>query len=168
MARSVPLRGSRRRSPVAQFLVVRPQAHPMFNRIKSIFGKDKPQPVEFHDAEFGVLTAEVDLWSGIARRDGLAIPFTVAGTLTAPDSRLLDRVRSIAGSFQAVESEGLAFLRAEIPEVRSRKLTFHHLEFLWEDKPDIYSLEWLADPDDFCFWRVNYEAGKPKEAGFDD
>jgi len=29
-------------------------------------------------------------------------------------------------------------------------------------------LEWLADGDDSRVWRVNYEADKPKEAGFDD
>ena len=140
----------------------------MFDRIKTIFAKPKTPSVEFRDVEFGILTSEADLWSGAAKRDGMSIPFTVAGTLTAPDSGLIDRVRDITRRFHDVESEGLAFLQAEVPEVRSSKFTFHNLEFLWEDKPGTYALEWLADGDDSCFWRVNYEAGKPKEAGFDD
>ena len=140
----------------------------MFNRIKSFFTKEKTPPAEFHDAEFGLLTAEADLWSGTVTRDGFTIPFTVAGTHAAPSSGLLDRVRDITRRFRGVEGEGLAFLRAEVTEVRSSKLAFCRLEFLWEDKPDTYALEWSADGDDSCVWRVNFEAGKPKEAGFDD
>lgn len=140
----------------------------MFNRIKALFTKAEAPPQEFRDAEFGVLTSEMDLWTGTVARDGITIRFTVAGTQAVPDGGLLDRVRDIVRRFRDVEAEGLAFLRAEVPEVRSSKLTFYGLEFLWEDKPDIYALEWLADGDDSCVWRVNYEAGKPKEAGFDD
>lgn len=140
----------------------------MFNRIRALFTKAETPPREFHDAEFGVLTSEVDLWTGTVARDGITIRFTVAGTQAAPDGGLLDRVRDIVRRFRDIEAEGLAFLRAEVPEVRSSKLTFYGLEILWEDKPDVYALEWLADGDDSCVWRVNYEAGKPKEAGFDD
>jgi hypothetical protein len=140
----------------------------MFNRIKALFTKVNTPPAEFHDAELGVLTVESDLWSGKITRDGIAIPFTVAGTQTAPDSGLIERVRDIIGRFSEVEAGGLAFLRAEVAEVRSSKFTFSGLEFLWEDNPDMYSLEWLADGDDSCFWRVNFEAGRPKDAGFDD
>jgi len=140
----------------------------MFNRIKALFTRAEAPPREFRDAELGVLTAELDLWTGTVARDGITIPFTVAGTQAAPDDGLLSRVRGIVRRFRDVEAEGLAFLGAEVPEVRSSKLTFHGLEFLWEEKPSIYALEWLADGDDSRVWRVNYEADKPKEAGFDD
>ena len=140
----------------------------MFNRIKALFTKAETSQREFRDAELGVLTVELGLWTGTVARDGITIPFTVAGTQAAPDGGLLDRVRDIVHRFRDVEAEGLAFLRAEVPEVRSSKLAFHGLEFLWEDKPGIYGLEWLAEGDDSRVWRVNYEAGKPKEAGFDD
>jgi hypothetical protein len=115
-----------------------------------------------------VLTGQSDIWSGTVIRDDIKIPFAVAGTLTAPDNGLLERVRYIVSRFREVEREGLAFLRSEVAEVGSSQFIFHGLEFLWEDKPDIYAMEWLADGDDSRVWRVNYEAGKPKEAGFDD
>ena len=62
-----------------------------------------------------------------------------AEALAAPDSGLLDRVRDFLRRFPQVEGGGLAFPRAEIPEVKPSKLTPCGLEFLWEDKPDIYS-----------------------------
>ena len=140
----------------------------MFDRIKARFKKVTTPPAEFHDAELGVLTADSDLWSGTITRHGITIPFTVAGTQAAPDSALLDRVRDIIGRFNEVEAVGLTFLRAEVAEVRSSRFTFNGLTFLWEDQPDLYSLEWLADGDDSCFWIVHFEADKPKDAGFDD
>jgi hypothetical protein len=140
----------------------------MFSQIKTLFTREKKTRPEFHDVELGVLTGKGEIWSGTVIRDGIKIPFVVAGTLTAPDNGLLERVRYILSRFREVEREGLAFLRSEMAEVRLSEFTFYCREFLWENKPEIYAMEWLADGDDSRVWRVNYEAGKPKEAGFDD
>jgi hypothetical protein len=83
----------------------------IFDRIKTVFKNAKPPSVEFRDAELGVLTSEAGLWSGVAKRDDIYIPFTVAGTLAAPDGDMLGRVRDITRRFHDVESVGLAFLR---------------------------------------------------------
>jgi len=140
----------------------------LFDRIQTVFTNAKTPPAAFRDAELGSLTSEAGLWRGVAKRDDLYIPFTVAGTAAAPDGGLLGHVRDLTRRFHEVESEGLAFLRAEVPEVSARKFTFHGLEFLREDEPGAFTLEWLAHGDDTYFWRVSYEAGKPKVAGSDD
>ena len=87
----------------------------MFNRIKSLFTKEKTPPPEFHDAELGVLTAESGLWSGTVTRDGFTIPFSVAGTQAAPSSGLLDQGAGVASQIvNATIAPGRGIKKSEV------------------------------------------------------
>lgn len=138
----------------------------MFQRLKSLFAA-KP-PVEFRHPEFGVLRLNSGLWSGEAQRDGRSIRFCVGGTDTAPDAGLLDRVRELLGRFRDVERTALDFLRAQEASVCDGEFEFYSLDFLWEDKPHLYTLEFTLAGDGDGLWRVEFESGQPKYVGRDD
>ena len=138
----------------------------MFQRLKSLFVA-KP-PLEFRHPEFGVLTLDSGLWSGEAQRGGRRIRFCIAGTDTAPDAGLLDRVCEFLGGLAEVERTALDFLRAPEASLRQREFEFYSLDFLWEDKPHLYALEFMLAGDDDGVWRVEFESGQPKFVGRDD
>src|ERR1043166_4249526 len=117
----------------------------MFQRIKSLFAV-KP-PTEYHHRELGVLTLDSGVWSGIARRDGREMRFYVGGTESAPDAGLLDRVVELLERFSQVEKAGLEFVRSQSPEVIG-EFTFYSLDFLWEDKPHIFAIEFTLAGDE--------------------
>jgi hypothetical protein len=138
----------------------------MFRRLKSLFAA-KPL-VEFRHPEFGVLTLDSGLWSGEAQRNGRSIRFCIGGTDTAPDAGLLDRVRELVGRFPEVERSALDFLRDQEESVRQGAFEFYSLDFLWEDKPHLYTLEFTLAGDDDGIWRVEHESGHPRFVGRDD
>ncbi|HSY17339.1 MAG TPA: hypothetical protein VK815_03355 [Candidatus Acidoferrales bacterium] len=138
----------------------------MFERFKSLFAA-KP-PVEYVHPEFGVLVLDSELWSGKVHRDGRDIRFYVGGTATTPDDELLDRFRDLLGRFAEVERKALDFIRTKEPTVRLGDFTFYSLDFLWEDKPDIFAMEFERAGDDDGIWRVEFERGEPKFVGRDD
>jgi hypothetical protein len=138
----------------------------MFQRLKLLFAA-KPA-VEFRHPEFGVLTLDSGLWSGEAQRDSRSIRFCIGGTDTAPDTGLLDRVRELVGRFPEVERTALDFLRAQDARVREGEFEFYSLDFLLEDKPHLYTLEFTLAGDDDGIWRVEFESGQPKYVGRDD
>lgn len=138
----------------------------MFQRLKSFFAA-KP-PVEFQHPEFGVLTLDSGLWSGEVQRDGKGVRFHIGGTDTAPDAGLLDRVRELLGRFPEVQRSALDFLRVQEASVRQGEFEFYSLDFLWEDEPHLYSLEFTLAGDDDGIWRVEFENGEPKYVGRDD
>lgn len=138
----------------------------MFQRLRSLFAAK--QPVEFRDAEFGVLTLDSGIWIGEAQRGGRSIRFCIGGSGTAPDDGLLDRVRELVRCFPEVENTALDFLRAQDASVRQGRFEFYSLDFLWEDKPHLYTLEFTLAGDDDGIWRVEFESGQPKFVGRDD
>jgi hypothetical protein len=138
----------------------------MFSRLKSLF--TKPPPKEFRDSELGVLTLDCNLWGGTAQREGRVLRFSVAGTETAPDSGLLGRVRSLLARFPDMERSAIEFLRSRESELGQSQLEFYAFDFLWEDKPDDFTFEFLAGGDDSRVWRVEFVAGQPSQTGFDD
>jgi hypothetical protein len=137
----------------------------MFQRLKSLFGT-KPT-AEYHDAAFGVLTLDAGLWSGIAQRDGREVHFYVGGTESAPDSALLQRVRELLEHFPHHERAALDFVRSQSPAITG-ELMFYSLDFLWEDKPHVFAIEFTLAGDGDGIWRVEFEHGKPKFVGRDD
>ena len=62
----------------------------------------------------------------------------------------------------------MEFLRNREAELRKARLDFYAFEYLWEDKPDNFSFEFLADGDDSRVWRVEFVAGQPSQSGYDD
>lgn len=138
----------------------------MFQRLKALFAA-KPA-VEFRHPEFGILTLDSGLWSGEAPRGGRSIRFCVGGTDTTPDSGLLERVRELVGRFPEVERSAIDFLRAQEPSARQDGFEFYSLDFLWEDKPHLYTLEFTLAGDADGIWRVEFESGQPNYVGRDD
>jgi hypothetical protein len=125
-------------------------------------------PRRLQHPEFGTLTFESGLWSGQIQRDGREVHFFVAGTDATPDAGLLSCVHSLLARFRETERIAMEFLRIREPELRQAKLDFDSFSFLWEDKPDDFAFEFLADGDDSRAWRVEFVAGQPNQTGFDD
>ena len=125
-------------------------------------------PRQLQHAEFGTLTFESGLWSGQIQREERQLPFSVAGTDTAPDAGLLNGVRNLLSRLRDTERIAMEFLRSREPELRQARLDFYSFEFIWENKPNDFALEFLADGDDSRVWRVEFVAGQPSQAGFDD
>jgi hypothetical protein len=138
----------------------------MFSRLKKQFLKQS-EP-EFRDSELGVLTFDQGLWTGKTQRDERVLNFTISGTKTGPNSSLLASARALSARFVEIESMAVEFLRSREPELRQARLSFYSFEFLWEDKPDDFTFEFLADGNDSQIWRVDFVGGRPTQTGFDD
>lgn len=85
-----------------------------------------------------------------------------------PDDDLLRRVGGIIGRFPEVERQAADYLREHEAEIGKAALEVYGLEVTEGNRPDDFSLEFLADGDDSRVWRVEFEAGQPKQTGFDD
>jgi hypothetical protein len=138
----------------------------MFSRFKSLFAK--PPPVEFRDAQLGVLTLDCGVWIGAVQHDGRKLGFVVGGTDSGPDSGLLACVRTLLARFADTERKAVEFLRSRESEIRQARLSFYSFEFLWGEKPEDFCFEFFADGDDSRVWRVEFVAGQPSQTGFDD
>jgi hypothetical protein len=138
----------------------------MFKRLKSLFAA-KP-PVLYQDTEFGVLTLESGVWGGQATHQGRSIRFYVGGTQVSPDEGLLNRVRALISRFAEVERSAIDFLLAQDERVQRGEFEFYSLDFLWEDKPHLYALEFTLTGDEYGIWRVEFDNDQPKFVGRDD
>jgi len=137
----------------------------MFQRLKSLFAA-KP-PVQYQHPAFGVLTLDSGVWGGSTQHGGREIRFYVGGTETAPDAGLLQRVRDLVARLPEAERAALDFIRSQSPAVTG-EFTFYSLDFLWEDKPHIFAMEFTLAGDDDGIWRVEFEHEQPKFVGRDD
>ncbi|HEV2393457.1 MAG TPA: hypothetical protein VG146_13985 [Verrucomicrobiae bacterium] len=81
---------------------------------------------------------------------------------------MLRRVGGIIGRFPEVERQAADYLREHEAEIGKAALEVYGLEVTEGNRPDDFSLEFLADGDDSRVWRVEFEAGQPKQTGFDD
>jgi hypothetical protein len=138
----------------------------MFDSLKSLFAKSTPP--EFRDPDLGSLKLDRGVWGGSVQRDGRELRFWLAGTETTPDPGLLGRARSLLTRFADTERCVTEFLRSREAELRQARLDFYAFEYLWEDKPDNFAFEFLADGDDSRIWRVEFVAGQPSQSGYDD
>ena len=138
----------------------------MFSRIKQLFAK--PPAREFNDPELGVLVLADDIWGGKVVRDGRDLRFYVAGTQIAPDAGLLDRIRRLLKHFPETEKAASDFLRSSESQSFFKQLDFYAFDFLWPDKPDNFTFEFLANGNDSQVWRVEFVDGNPRHTGFDD
>ncbi len=118
--------------------------------------------------EFGTLTFESDLWTGQTQRDGRPIRFCVAGSESSPDASLIERLRAAIGRLPEFERAALEFIQTNEPKVRPGDFTFDSLDFLWEQKPDDFAMEFSLAGDEGGIWRVEFESGSPKSVGRDD
>lgn len=142
----------------------------MFQRLKSLFAKPTKPPVEFRHAEFGALCLidESGLWSGETRIGDRDIRFFIGGTAVTPDAVLIERLRELLERFSKVERAALEFLCAQDAHVRDLDFEFYSLDFLWEDKPHLYTLEFTLEGDEDGIWRVEFENHEPRFIGRDD
>ena len=140
----------------------------MFEYLKSLFEPKSKRPGKFSHPALGVITFESGIWCGETLRDGRRLRFYVGGSVTAPDSGLLDCVERLFERFPEVERTAIEFIRAAEDETRLSKFTFDSLNFLWEDKSQFYALEFTLSGDDFGIWRVEFEGDQPKSVGRDD
>ena len=138
----------------------------MFQRLKSIFAPKAP--VDFRHPKFGILTLDSGLWTGEALHEGRKIHFCIGGTETEPDAGLLNRVSELVGTFPEVERRALDFLRAQESSAAQGAFEFYSLDFLWENKPHLYVLEFTLAGDDDGIWRVEFENDQPTVVGRDD
>ena len=138
----------------------------LFSRFKSAFQKSPRR--EFQDPELGIFILESAIWSGKAKHADREIQFYVAGTEDIPYPVLKNSLRKLLANFKSTEMEAENFLKNQESELKDSKLSFYSVDFLWEDRPDDFSMEFLADENDSVVWRVNFQNGKPKNAGFDD
>ena len=124
---------------------------------------------EVRHPTYGSLAGECGgLWTGMARPNGRKVRFTVGGTDSAPDDEMLRRVGGIIGRFPEVERQAAKYPREHEAEIGKAALEVYGLEVTERNRPDDFSLEFLADGDDSRVWRVEFEAGQPKQTGFDD
>jgi hypothetical protein len=100
-------------------------------------------PKQIQHREFGALTLDSGLWSGEVVRDGRKLPFCISGTDAEPDGRLLGRLRDVVRRFPEVERAALEFIQSKEPRLLPGKFEISSLNFLWEDKPHLYSLEFF-------------------------
>ncbi len=123
---------------------------------------------EVQHPTYGLLTGEGGIWSGTARADGREIHFTVVGSDSRPDDHLLRRVGGILGRFPEVERQAAEHLREHEAEIGKAALEVYGLDVTEGTRPDDFTLGFLADGDDSRVWRVEFQAGQPKQTGFDD
>jgi hypothetical protein len=138
----------------------------MFQRLKSLFAAKSP--IEFRDPEFGVLTLDSGLWIGQMHRGDRTLRFCIGGTETQPNAGLLAGMRELVERFPEVERTALDFLCTQEDGVRHDEFEFYSLDFLWEDQPHCFALEFTLTGDDDGIWRVEHEDGRPKFVGRDD
>ena len=138
----------------------------MLSRLRRLFSR--PAPVEFRDPELGILVLDCGVWIGSVPLERRRLRFVVAGTETEPYPGLLIRARALRAGFSGVERVAMEFLRSREKEVSESRLEVYAFECLWEERPEDFALEFLADGDDARIWRVEFVAGRPSQTGFDD
>lgn len=121
---------------------------------------------QIRHAKHGLLAGEGGIWSGIAHPNDREVPFTLEGTEFAPDDLAMKEVDALIQRFAEVEKESLGFLRDQEAELRDVELEVYGLSVT--NKPDCFTLEFIAKQDDTVVWRVEFEQGKPISSGFDD
>lgn len=127
------------------------------------------QPIgEVRHPTFGLLTGEGGIWSGTTPTNGREVHFTVAGSDSAPNEQSLRRLSAIFGRFPDVERQAAEHLRKQEAEIGKAALEVYGLDVTEGTRPDDFTLEFLADGDDSRVWRVEFQAGQPKQTGFDD
>jgi len=135
--------------------------------VKDHIASRKPRR-KFQHPEFGVLTLDGELWNGKAGRNANEIPFLVAGSDSAPDSGLMQRLSWFLDNFTELERIALNFIRKQEPEVRHGKFTFTSVSFLWEERPKQFAMEFDLAGDDDGIWRVEFDDNQPQFLGRDD
>ena len=118
--------------------------------------------------QFGTLTFESNLWTGQTQRDGRPVHFCIAGAESGPNTTLVERLRVAIGRLPELERAALEFIRTQAPEARQGDFNFESLDFLWEQKPDDFAMEFTLAGDEDGLWRVEFESGSPKSVGRDD
>lgn len=139
----------------------------VFSIIRDARRAKQNPPLHMQHPELGTLTFESDLWSGQMERDGKPIHFYIAGTESQPDGKLVDQLRAAISKLPELERAALEFIHAKEPDALG-DFTFESLDFLWEQKPENFAMEFALAGDDDGIWRVEFESGHPKSVGRDD
>ena len=138
----------------------------MLNFLKSVF--TKPPTVILHHLEFGLLTRDTNLWSGEILLNGATIRFSIHGTGTAPDSTLLNQLRSILDRVNAFQEAALQFISDQAQALNMTKFTLYSIDLFLPCKPDSFVMVFDLEGDAFGIWRVEFVNEQPKFVSRDD
>ncbi|MGV3771650.1 MAG: hypothetical protein ACO1QB_02030 [Verrucomicrobiales bacterium] len=123
---------------------------------------------DYQSEKFGLLTSEMDVWSGKTNINGLEVPFSIGGSEESPDPKLLDRLESILSRFQQVHKIALDYLLKENPSSVPLEFSFLDIDILYPEDPDHFTFSFALKGDEEGIWRVEFENDSPVFTGRDD
>jgi hypothetical protein len=147
----------------------------MFELFKSLFAAKTP--VTLNDPELGLLTYGHGVWSGATRSGERDIHYYLSGDDAAPNATQLNAFRKILARFDDFEGRAVEFLvertsgedrstaeffREKRSTIEQRDFDFYAIDFLWEERPDEFAMEFLLDGDVDGVWRVEFKNGQPQ------
>ena len=136
--------------------------------VSRYYVKERQRPHQITHAELGKLVYDSGLWSGKLHLGGRSIPFHVAGTEAGPDPSLLDQLPRKPETFGEWEQAAKDFIGLKEPKLKREYLEFYSLDFLWDDRPQAFALEFTLAGDVDGVWRVEFVDGRPQSVGRDD
>ena len=128
--------------------------------------RHRPQR-QFRHPSWGMFTYEDDLWTGELPQPDRTLRLVVGGNADAPSEPLLTQAEDIRNRFPELERQALEFLRQREVEIREAKLDLYLLRLEDEERPDMFTFEFLDPRDDSRVWRVEFVKREPKYTGFD-
>jgi len=131
----------------------------MLSWLKRLFEKKPPFRIEH--PKFGVLTYDSGLWSGRLRSEEGEFSFTVAGTTSAPDASLLEKLERALARFAELKSRALDFLASLDPHIKASEFRLDSLDLLWPHQPERFFINFSLQWDRWAIWRVEFLADKP-------
>jgi hypothetical protein len=126
----------------------------------------RPKPQIVHP-QLGLLVHDESLWSGQTDRGQEKLYFCIKGGPEAPDEGLVAALQDKLASIDRWERTALDFLCRD-ERLDPEPFTLESLDFLWEDKPDSFVLEFSLEGDPDGIWRVEFEDNQPAYTGRDD
>ena len=138
--------------------------------MKKIFGsilKKSPQPT-FQDQSLGKLIYDSELWTGKLKND---VYFFVAGNPERPDPLLLNSLKDLLKKFDKINLNALSYIKKQLEphqEIDINDFTNYAVDFIWDDHPELFALEYTMKDDLDGIWRVEFKNGNPVSIGRDD
>jgi len=137
---------------------------------------DERKPRKSVEVEgLGTLTSsgpKRSLWCGRLANPPVAI--YLAGTADEPNAKLISNLKEAVQNLPELRDQALAFivnsneLKALGLAQTTEKVALESLDFLWEEKPELMSMEFGHSDDNNGVFRVDFENRKPVRLGYDD
>jgi|GEM_PF-4476670 len=138
----------------------------MFARLKQMFALKTP--VQFEHTAFGCFEGSDGVWTASISHGSDSFQLSLGGSDSAPDDRLLAAAARLLPRFDELRNIALRFITSQESSARPEHFTIYGFDFLWEDRPDDFVLEFTMVGDIVGIWRVEFESGAPKFLGRDD